>query len=89
MCKKEYKAQESTMTMPGIRSVVGKTAVEIPGESVRARVKGKKAEAIETHKESIRKQREARLKAIEQEGKEQAERDRLLQVGFAMMRDER
>jgi hypothetical protein len=88
--EKARKAKEwEPSALPGIAPAVGKWAEEDPGESVRARARGKKAEALEERKEAIRKQREVYLEKMVKEAAEQAERDRLRAVGFAMMRDEK
>ena len=91
-CKKvkEFKAKDwAPSIMPGIRPAVRKWVKEDAGESARARARGKKLEALESRKESIRKQLEAYNAKMIKQAKEQAERDRLREVGFAIMHNDR
>ena len=70
-------------------AAVGAWAVEDPGESVHAKARGKKAEALEERKLAIHRRRAEEAARQEKCAKEAAERERLLAVGDAMMRDQR
>jgi hypothetical protein len=87
---KERKAKEwENKAMPGIAPAVGRWAEDQPTVSDLAAAAGKKAVALNNRKEAIRKQREAAHAKMAAEAAAQAERDRLREVGFAMMHNEK
>lgn len=86
-CKEAKDRKESEWEhkpLPGIAPATGKWAEEPKTASELAAAKGKKAVALEERRERIRKQVEEERARMAKEAAEQAERDRLLQVGFAI-----
>ena len=85
---KDAQTRPST-TQPGIKPTFGKGAAEPLTVSDRAAAAGKKAIALQERKEVLKKQREEQRQKEAERTAVDAERERNLEVGRAMMRNEK
>ena len=88
--EKERKAKEwAPSVLPGASGPSRGWVEEAPGESERAKRRGKKAEKLQARKEAIAKRRAEEAAAEEKQRKILEEKARALKIGQDMMREQR